>query len=390
MDDQHGEAGRVRALGAVGAAPAHGDPYRDLFERALEPYLLTDAAGVIRVANARALQLFATTRDDVEGSSMAAFLHPDERAALQGQLERAATGSGIHAWEVRLAPGATEPRVLASAEPFTGGGNGIELRWVLWDAMPLELVRSRLRRLLEDSQDDAAMLRALAEWQASVLGSAAQDMRTPLSVISSTIDSLLEDGTSMADPAARALLGRASDQVMKLRRLLPTLLQLGRLQLEDGGTDRQEVAMGVLVDESLHDLGPLDREVTYQFEVDTLRADPVQLARVLVELVTHATEHGPPGARLSIGTHARGVDVELFLDVDGYEVPPDAREVMFSPFLGTGRSGGEEADGDTLGLSLVAVFARMHGGRAWVQDAPRGGASFRVLLSNALPDSAEL
>jgi signal transduction histidine kinase len=33
-----------------------------------------------------------------------------------------------------------------------------------------------------------------------------------------------------------------------------------------------------------------------------------------------------------------------------------------------------------VGLSLVAQFAALHGGRAWVEDNPGGGASFRVLF----------
>jgi signal transduction histidine kinase len=211
-------------------------------------------------------------------------------------------------------------------------------------------------------------------------------MRTPLEVVASTIDSLLEDPGSMSAPVATAMLERASRQVMKLRRLLPTLLQLGRLQLEGPGAARAQVDLRQVIDDVLRDLQPLDRTVTYQLEVDAVHADPMQLARVLVELVTHVTEHGPSDAPLRFGAIKVGVDVELFLDVDGYRMTEEVRQVIFSPFLGTGR-GGEEANGDDLGLSLVAVYARMHGGRAWVQDAPNGGTSFRVLLSNALPDT---
>jgi Histidine kinase-, DNA gyrase B-, and HSP90-like ATPase len=36
--------------------------------------------------------------------------------------------------------------------------------------------------------------------------------------------------------------------------------------------------------------------------------------------------------------------------------------------------------GAGIGLSLVARFAELHGGRAWVEDRPGGGAAFRVLL----------
>ena len=38
------------------------------------------------------------------------------------------------------------------------------------------------------------------------------------------------------------------------------------------------------------------------------------------------------------------------------------------------------APGVGIGLTLVARFAELHGGRAWVEDRPGGGSSFRVLL----------
>lgn len=379
-------------------APARptGDRYRELFDLAPEPYLLTDAEGRIRLANARTLRLLDRPREEVEGRELAAFLHPDDQDALVQQLGRVVEGAGVHAWEVRLVDGSTESQVLASVEPYAGPEGTLELRWVLWDAMPLELVRRRLHRLLEDSQGDAAALRALAEWQASLLGSAAQDMRTPLTVVGSTIESLLEDGTAMSDAVARSMLERAARQVMKMRRMLPTLLQLGRLQLEVLGADRETIVLRELVDEVLHDLGPVERDVTYQFEVAELHADPHQLARVLLELVTHVQEHAPADTPIRIGTLARGIDAVLFLDASGYRIDDRMREDLFSPFLGTGRNGagaarGSDAGGRTdedvdLGLSLVAVFARMHGGRAWVQDAPEDGMSFRILLSNAIPD----
>jgi signal transduction histidine kinase len=55
------------------------------------------------------------------------------------------------------------------------------------------------------------------------------------------------------------------------------------------------------------------------------------------------------------------------------------REAIFEPF----RQGGDASDpspGLGIGLSLVARFAELHGGRAWVQDREGGGASFRVFL----------
>jgi signal transduction histidine kinase len=52
---------------------------------------------------------------------------------------------------------------------------------------------------------------------------------------------------------------------------------------------------------------------------------------------------------------------------------------VFEPFRqGPGPS--EHSPGVGVGLSLVARFAELHGGAAWVEDRPGGGASFRVYL----------
>lgn len=69
----------------------------------------------------------------------------------------------------------------------------------------------------------------------------------------------------------------------------------------------------------------------------------------------------------------------LTVDDEGPGVPEHLKAVIFEPF----RRGGEShAPGTGIGLSLVARFAELHGGRAWVEDRAGGGASFRVLLAS--------
>jgi signal transduction histidine kinase len=58
-------------------------------------------------------------------------------------------------------------------------------------------------------------------------------------------------------------------------------------------------------------------------------------------------------------------------------VDPDERERIFEAY----RQGSHAAIGSGVGLALVATFAELHGGRAWVQQREGGGASFRVLLA---------
>jgi hypothetical protein len=60
-------------------------------------------------------------------------------------------------------------------------------------------------------------------------------------------------------------------------------------------------------------------------------------------------------------------------------VPKELRTVLFEPFR-QGPNAPGHAPGVGIGLSLVARFAELHDGRAWVEDRPGGGSSFRVLL----------
>jgi two-component system sensor histidine kinase MtrB len=71
--------------------------------------------------------------------------------------------------------------------------------------------------------------------------------------------------------------------------------------------------------------------------------------------------------------------VLLVVEDEGPGVPAELREQVFQPFR-KGRNVADHAPGSGIGLALAARFASLHGGRAWVQDRPGGGASFRVFL----------
>ena len=59
---------------------------------------------------------------------------------------------------------------------------------------------------------------------------------------------------------------------------------------------------------------------------------------------------------------------------------PDLHEAVFEPFRQAPGSAAEHSPGVGVGLSLVLRFAELHGGRAWMEDRPGGGARFSVFL----------
>ena len=71
--------------------------------------------------------------------------------------------------------------------------------------------------------------------------------------------------------------------------------------------------------------------------------------------------------------------VLISVEDDGPGVPVEIREAIFEPFR-QGPTASPHSPGTGIGLSLVARFAELHGGRAWVDDRDGGGAAFHVFL----------
>jgi signal transduction histidine kinase len=78
--------------------------------------------------------------------------------------------------------------------------------------------------------------------------------------------------------------------------------------------------------------------------------------------------------------------VLLVVEDEGPGVAVEHREHIFEPFR-QGPGVPEHSPGVGVGLALVARFAELHGGRAWVQDRSGGGASFQVWLPLSPPVS---
>ncbi|MGZ4113765.1 MAG: ATP-binding protein [Actinomycetota bacterium] len=224
-------------------------------------------------------------------------------------------------------------------------------------------------------------LRALDEMKNTFLEAVSHDLRTPLTSILGSALTLEQSADTLSRDDARDLIHRVASNARKLERLLADLLDLDRLQRGIIAPQRRPTDIGALVHQVVTETDLLSgRAVEIDAPSFVISVDAAKVERIVENLVANAGRHTPEDSSLWVRVEPGDDGVTIVVEDEGPGVPPDLREAVFEPFRQGPAKESIHSPGVGVGLSLVARFAELHGGRAWVEERPGGGASFRVFL----------
>ncbi|HJW59209.1 MAG TPA: ATP-binding protein [Actinomycetota bacterium] len=233
----------------------------------------------------------------------------------------------------------------------------------------------------------ADRLRAADDMKDTFLRAVSHDLRTPLTAMLGVAVTLERTRLNLPREQALDLIGMLVEKTRKLERLLKDLLDLNRLEegvLEPNRslTDVRELVHRVVTEVDQLAGWPID------IEAEPIQAfiDGPKVERIVENLLLNTTRHTPPGTRVWVKAVARGPDLELIVEDAGPGVPAELAGTIFEAFRrGAGAAPTmAHARGVGIGLSLVARFAALHGGHAWVDERWGGGAAFHVLLPDVV------
>jgi two-component system sensor histidine kinase MtrB len=212
------------------------------------------------------------------------------------------------------------------------------------------------------------------------------ELRSPLTTLVTGVELLSARRDELPERSQRAL-DLVRGELDRFRRTLDDLLELARLDAGDAADAGLRADTDVdaflrhVVRESGRDVpvdaadgaGPAGAGGT----AATVNVDRRQVERALLNLLENADRYG--GGATVVGWWPQGDHVVVHVDDAGPGVPPEDRERIFARFARGDASRGSTR-GTGLGLSLVAETAQRHGGAAWCEESPAGGARFAVRL----------
>jgi two-component system sensor histidine kinase ChvG len=275
------------------------------------------------------------------------------------------------------------------------------LRMLAIAAHRVRLGRSRevvVPRLPERRDEIGALARAISDMSTALrrqidateafAADVAHELKNPLASLRSAVEVL----ERVEQPDLRAqLLGVIRDDVGRIDRLITDIADASRLDAELSRTGFESVDVAALADglvTAYGVAGPTRDVVVARTGLPApvlIDGDAGRLAQVLRNLIDNAISFSPAGGTVTLGVAQAGDMVELSVRDSGPGVPAANRGDIFRRFYSE-RPGHEDFGRHSgLGLSIASAIVAAHGGQIVVEDAPGGGALFRVLLPAPWP-----
>jgi PAS domain S-box-containing protein len=238
-----------------------------------------------------------------------------------------------------------------------------------------------LARDLQVERQAIERLRAMDEMKNTFLQAVSHDLRTPLAAILGLAVTMGRDDVAFDRQETRELADRIAQNARRLDRLVTDLLDLDRITRGDVELVFRPTDVGALATDIVGSTDVLEgREVSVRTDPVVVPIDVPKVERIVENLLGNAAKHTPPAAHVWVRVKAWEDGALLIVEDDGPGVPPGDRDRIFEAFRRSGSEASAYAPGMGVGLSLVARFAELHDGGAWVEERPGGGASFRVFL----------
>lgn len=238
-----------------------------------------------------------------------------------------------------------------------------------------------LAGIASDVNTLAARLADTEARRTRLLGEVAHEMRTPLTALEGYVEGLI-DGVFAPEPH---ILGAASDELRRLRRLADDLSTLSRAEEQRLDLNMSDADLADLAQRAASRLAPQfsDGDVTLAVSPSgplPVRADADRITQVLTNIIGNALTATPAGGSVTVAARATGGVARVAVTDTGVGLAAADLERVFERFY---RAPGPQrrSSGSGIGLTIARNIARAHGGDVTAASPGHGhGATFTLTI----------
>ena len=229
----------------------------------------------------------------------------------------------------------------------------------------------------------------LAQEKSLFITVASHQLRTPLTGLLWSIDSLLDPAT---DEGARQKLMTDVDGLLKRMRLIVNHI-LASSNVEEGkfGYVFEKTDIVPIIAKLVEDFKPVSdsRGVTLALEGNSgntlVYVDTERISLALFDLISNAIDYTPRGGTVTISTAPQQDGLEVAIVDTGMGISESEIPHLFSKFYRGERARHVRPDGSGLGLYLVKEIISSHGSDIKVTSKEGVGSRFSIILNSKKP-----
>jgi two-component system, OmpR family, sensor histidine kinase KdpD len=237
-------------------------------------------------------------------------------------------------------------------------------------------------RLYETERAHVAELTHLNRLKSEFVALVSHELRSPIASIIGAVTSSRKPQMEEHRPELDDIVERAA---LRLGSMVEDLLSAAELERGDSVRRLESVNLAEVVREAAADHAVTERIVDVSAPADAVVVcDREYVRRIVDNLIDNAFKYGRPPVRIDVGVDERSVTLSV-LDA-GRGIDEADRERVFDRFQ---RLDTINAHGLGLGLSVVQGLVEAMGGEVSVDEAPGGGAAFRIRFPRPEPSPVE-
>lgn len=317
---------------------------------------------------------------------VAQHVHPDDRTEAVALARAAIRDGGEFSTSYRVVRPNGSIRVLAVRGFVTLDSRGRPGRCtgINWDVTvqhEAEAARAQLQHQQLELKDQ-------------FLSHVSHELRSPLTVIYSFVEILLDGLAGEINEQQREFLSIAQRNSIQLRQMIDDLLEVTRAQTGKLLVNVLRTELQPEIVATLEGLRPQaqERRITLANEagevLPVVLADPYRVRQVLINLLENALKFTPEGGTIRVLARVEAEALVVSVADSGPGIPAAEREDIFRQLYQLDCGAPASRKGLGLGLFICRELVTRMGGRIWVDGGPERGSVFSFTLPLFSPASA--